>query len=206
MRRNIYIDGENFVHIVLGVLAEKKLIKNRSELNNLDFAYIIEFVTRSRPSPVGHTRYYGAQLRVANHSKQLQKQSQAMVAWNAGWVTNLNKQGIEYIKSGRLKVRDSHVCSHCGKQELIFQEKGVDVGLAVDLVSDALKGHINEAVIFSADSDMLPAIKRVHGAKVKVIYAAYSGGVNRALTTMVDEVWTYSSDQIVEAFLRTREK
>jgi uncharacterized LabA/DUF88 family protein len=200
MRRNIYVDGENLVHIIAKCLVERGVIRSRSQLDNFDFSAFIDFVTRVRPSKPRHIRYYAAKLSVAKTSSDLAKLSEDMIKWNAVWVNVLSKHGIEVVKCGRLKVRDARKCRSCGLTDQVFAEKGVDVGMAVDMVSDALKGSVDEIVMFSADSDMLPAIKRAHSAGVKVIYAAYSGAVNRALTTMVDEVWTYSFDQIVDAF------
>lgn len=39
------------------------------------------------------------------------------------------------------------------------REKGVDVALAIDLVESALLGQYDVAVVFSCDSDLLPAMK-----------------------------------------------
>jgi uncharacterized LabA/DUF88 family protein len=200
VKRNIYIDGENLVHIILNCLVERKVIGSRNELSHFDLRSLMNFVTRVRPAKPKHVRYYSAKLGVVTTSPALTKLSQDMIKWNAKWVNILDRQGIEVIKCGRLKIRDAHKCRSCGGVDQIFVEKGVDVGMAVDVVSDALKDSVDEVVLFSGDSDMLPAIKRAHGVGVKVIYAAYSGAVNRALTTMVDEVWTYSADQIVAAF------
>ncbi len=204
MKRNIYIDGENFVHIAVSCLKKHKLITKREQLTDFDFTYFIDFVTQQRPAKPQHVRYYGAKLKIVKSNPQLEKLSLKMVQWNAIWSNVLQKHKIEYVKCGHLKVRDSHQCSYCGKTDQIFLEKGVDVGLAVDIVSDAFRKQAQEIILFSADSDMLPAIKRAHSVGVKVIYAAFSGAVNRALTTMSDEVWTYSEEQIIEAFKRSK--
>ena len=56
------------------------------------------------------------------------------------------------------------------------QEKGVDVALATDLVSLALRGECDVAVIASADSDILPAIEEVLiRTNVTVEVAAWQG-------------------------------
>lgn len=204
MKRNIYIDGENFVHIVVSCLKKHNLIQKREQLKDFDFTYLIEFVAQQRPLKPLHIRYYGAKLQIVKTNAQLKKLSTQMVKWNAIWSNVLQRQGIEFIKCGHLKVRDSHKCSYCGRIDQVFLEKGVDVGLAVDIVSDAFRKQAQEIVLFSADSDMLPAIKRAHSVGVKIIYVAFSGTVNRALTTMADEVWTYSEEQIVEAFNRSK--
>jgi uncharacterized LabA/DUF88 family protein len=202
MIRNVYIDGENFVHIIVASLRKQGIINSRSELKNFDLLHIINFVTKIRPAKNQKITYYGAKLQVYKNNEILEATSREMVKWNANWVSLLQRQKINFIKCGHLRLRDSHRCSHCGNIDQLFLEKGVDVGMAVDIVSDALKGKVDEIVLFSADSDMLPAIKRAHSAGVKIIYAAYSEAVNRALTTMVDEVWVFSAKQVAESYKR----
>lgn len=42
------------------------------------------------------------------------------------------------------------------------QEKGVDVALAVDLVNDALSGKFDAQIVFTSDTDMMPAIELLY--------------------------------------------
>ena len=55
--------------------------------------------------------------------------------------------------------RWSPKCPQCGKVKKLFNEKGVDVSLAVDMISLAHQGAYEVAVVFSTDTDFNPAIK-----------------------------------------------
>lgn len=74
-------------------------------------------------------------------------------------------------------------------------EKGVDVALATDLVSLALRGECDVAVIASADSDLLPAIEEVQiRTNVTVEVAAWQGGGRRRrqrLSVRGSNVWCH---------------
>ncbi len=58
----------------------------------------------------------------------------------------------------------------------IFEQKRVDVLLATDLVSLAIKGRIQTAVLLTADSDYLPAIRiaRQEGVQVRLVHGERS--------------------------------
>ena len=61
-------------------------------------------------------------------------------------------------------------------KQFYVQEKGIDVSLAVDLVEAAMNGTYDAMVVFSCDTDLLPAlelVKRIR--KVHVEIACWSG-------------------------------
>lgn len=58
------------------------------------------------------------------------------------------------------------------------QEKGVDVMLAVDMVDMARTDAYDTAVVFSADTDLLPALEAVVGIGKRVETATWRGGVD----------------------------
>ncbi|MDE0578456.1 MAG: NYN domain-containing protein, partial [bacterium] len=67
-----------------------------------------------------------------------------------------------------------------GKTVWKSQEKGVDVMLALDLVDLAQSGVFDTAVVFSADSDLLPALEQVVDLGRRVETATWDGpGINR---------------------------
>ena len=67
-----------------------------------------------------------------------------------------------------------------GKTVWKSQEKGVDVMLALDLVDLARSDAFDTAVVFSADSDLLPALEQVVGLGYRVETATWVGsGVSR---------------------------
>ena len=53
----------------------------------------------------------------------------------------------------------SETCPECGNVRELLNEKGVDVNLAIDLVSLAYEGAYDVGVVFSTDTDFNPAIK-----------------------------------------------
>ena len=59
------------------------------------------------------------------------------------------------------------------------QEKGVDVMLAVDLVKGTLSDQFDAAVVFTGDTDLLPAIEAATGMGVVCDSASWVGGARR---------------------------
>jgi uncharacterized LabA/DUF88 family protein len=55
--------------------------------------------------------------------------------------------------------------------ELMFQQKGVDIALATDLLNLSIKGLITHAVIVTGDSDYVPVIDAVKNEGVHVTVA-----------------------------------
>ncbi|MEK7070717.1 MAG: NYN domain-containing protein, partial [Patescibacteria group bacterium] len=80
---------------------------------------------------------------------------------------------IKFITCGTLQFRDGKKCRNCGKKTPFFQEKGVDVKMAVDIVTDSLDPKLEKIVLVSSDSDLLPAIKQVNqrGKEVEYVFA-----------------------------------
>lgn len=77
------------------------------------------------------------------------------------------------------------------------QEKGVDVMLALDLVEMARTGALDTAVVFSADSDLLPALEQVVELGKRVETATWEGpGVNRGpLRIPHCDLWNHRLNQ-----------
>ena len=59
------------------------------------------------------------------------------------------------------------------------REKGIDVVLALDLAFGAANGDFDVVVLFSGDSDLLPALERAHALGVACETAAWTGGGRR---------------------------
>ncbi|MDE0701430.1 MAG: NYN domain-containing protein [Acidimicrobiaceae bacterium] len=59
------------------------------------------------------------------------------------------------------------------------REKGIDVLLALDLAFGAANGDFDVVVLFSGDSDLLPALERARASGVVCEVAAWAGGGRR---------------------------
>lgn len=67
------------------------------------------------------------------------------------------------------------------KSKIIFKEKGVDVKIAVDLVTAAYDKKVKTVILCSSDSDLQPAVREIKNRGVKVIYLGFEIGPNKGL-------------------------
>jgi len=203
MSFDVYIDGENFVHRLCDILIKQKVIKNRTDLKKFDIVGFLEAVLDKTDLNI---LYYTTQLRVIKTDKELQKFSEKMVKWNAYWAAWLTSQGVKYIKSGNLKVRDSHRCRKCGNVDKVFQEKGVDVRLATDIVIASLNQKSSSIALLSSDTDLLPAVKSSINSGGKITYIAYENQVSRGLVAEVSSLKTFSNEEIIDSYKKANKK
>ena len=107
---------------------------------------------------------------------------------------------MEFVVSGRLKLRDGDTCKQCGNQDQHLQEKGVDVGLAVDMVAESRGGDV--VYLVSSDTDLLPAIKKAQAAGAEVVYVGFAKTLTHAFTENADRTIVLREAEIIEAFAR----
>jgi len=75
------------------------------------------------------------------------------------YIKALRAVGVEFIK-GRFLEKDVR-CHMCQRWFKTREEKQTDVNIAIELLSDAINDAYDRAVIVSADSDLIPAMKAV---------------------------------------------
>jgi uncharacterized LabA/DUF88 family protein len=90
----------------------------------------------------------------------------------AEYLGALRVRGVEVIE-GRFQAKTIS-CNSCGISWTSYEEKETDVNLAVRLVEDALTDRFDLAVLITADSDMIPALKAVRRQRpeLKIIAVA----------------------------------
>jgi uncharacterized LabA/DUF88 family protein len=113
---------------------------------------------------------------------------------------SLAKQAILFIESGRLKLRDGDTCKVCGAQDSHFQEKGVDVRMAIDLVLDSQKSDVKSIILLSSDTDLLPAVDIVRESEKKLIYVGFSDRLTNALVSGANETQIIRDSEVIAAF------
>ena len=91
--------------------------------------------------------------------------------------TNLEKQGFTFVLAGNVRPQ---IITVNGKSKTIFREKGVDVRLAVDLVSLSCDKVIDRAIMCSSDSDLQPAIAEARKRGVEVVYLGFEASRTKA--------------------------
>ncbi|MBI4033853.1 NYN domain-containing protein [Candidatus Saccharibacteria bacterium] len=169
MRRLILIDGENLNRGLRNLAGGLETPVPRGALESYDYRGLINEILGDEEK--AQILYFGARLRRYNLDEELLKQSTEAIRLQAKMVNELQKQGISFVKVGYLRAREGKPCPECGHKKAFLTEKGVDVGLAVRMVTEA--GPETEIVLFSADTDLLPAVKTAIKLGSKVIFVGY---------------------------------
>jgi uncharacterized LabA/DUF88 family protein len=136
----VYVDGFNLYH---GMRA-----KYGRRLLWLD---LVELATSLRPrSTLLEVQYFTAP--VLDDPPAASRQSGYQSALLAR-----HPKRLKIIQGRYQKKRMS--CRACGAAWTMYEEKETDVNIATAIVSDTAAGRADSALIFSADSDLVPAVK-----------------------------------------------
>ena len=201
MRNIVYIDGQNFLYKAAEILMEHGLIRDKQELTSLDIRYLFENIF---PREELQIRFYGVTKikRRYDLGEEILNKS-IRFSDNLRRVRNsLNSQNIEYVEAGKLKVRDSDICKICGNKDYRFQEKGVDVGLAVDIVRDTLKDEVDKIILASSDTDLIPAILLAKSEGKDVVYIGFDDRLTQALLVKSSSTQVIRDAEVIEAYKR----
>lgn len=137
----VYIDGGNTYRRLKDIgLPEKG--------KRFDYSTFVEHLVGDRT--LGSKRYYVGIVRNFDNSEKGEKMARSQQKF----LDALRSEDFE-VKSGRIM--------YDGK----IREKGVDVKLSIDLVIGAVDNWYDTAIVISSDTDLIPAIKYVRGAKKK---------------------------------------
>ncbi len=79
--------------------------------------------------------------------------------------------GLVDITMGRYQTKTVS-CRRCGHPWTRYEEKETDVNIAVNLVTDAARQASDAAIILSADSDLVPAVKAARSINPAMFIAA----------------------------------
>lgn len=199
MKPIVYIDGQNFLYKAAEVLIAAEKIAEKQDLHTFSFAHLFHTLLKNDDLTI---RYYGTKLRKYKEPESLAQKSTIMLASQRQLRNSLAKQGVEFIESGKLKVRNGDLCKNCGQQDPHFQEKGVDVRLSVDMLRDAYHRKTDTFVLVSSDTDILPSVQaireEVEGARI--VYVGFSDKLTKALINNATETQIIRDGEIIEAF------
>ncbi len=134
--------------------------------------------------------FYSAKLR---EYPETAKKSRDLILKQRILKTTLEKQGFEFVLAGNVRP---HVVSVNGKSKVIFKEKGVDVRIAVDLVSLSCDKAIKRAIICSSDSDLQPAIAEARKRGVEVVYLGFESSPNKGLMYTTNKTILFRNSEI----------
>ncbi len=151
----VIIDGSNFYH------GSKKLCPE-VHLTNFEYRKFIERLIGIKDPRI---LYCVGEIKREKGNKK----SEVMYAQQQSLFYNLEKQRIEIYKGFMLKSD--------GK----YHEKGVDVKMAVEIASGALKNEYSECFLVSSDTDIIPAILEAKKVKKKIVYIGFEDKLSRAM-------------------------
>jgi uncharacterized LabA/DUF88 family protein len=91
---------------------------------------------------------------------------------------------------GRRTVR----CSECGHEETVPTEKGVDVGLAIKMLTLGINRAYETAILVAGDRDYLETVQFLKGLGLRVEIIAWRKGLSSDLEAEASEPVTYLDD------------
>lgn len=186
----LYIDGENLKHYIKDVLNTNSV--SSPKLENIDYKALFSSVIQDLE--LIDKRFYSARLR--EYKSSLEK-SKSLIIKQRILKTNLEKQGFTFIISGNVRGQSVQVD---GKKKVIFKEKGVDVKIAVDLVTDACDRKVEVVVLCSSDSDLQPAVTEVKRRGIEIIYLGFEISPNKGLAYTCNRTILLRNSEIIDVY------
>mgnify|MGYP001584439444 FL=1 len=169
----LLIDGENLKGKIKAVFVDAK--KEKLVWHQYDFKRLFDIVLKG--TVIQRRVFYFARIKEHESSKEKSKQ---LIEDQRLLKTHLEKQGFEVVLSGRVRAQMED--GQNGRKILVFKEKGVDVKIAVDMVSLVCDKKVKEIILASSDSDLQPAILEVRLRKVSCIYLGFENLPNKGLS------------------------
>jgi len=74
-------------------------------------------------------------------------------------------------------------CQNCDHSEIVFTEKGVDVGLAIKMLTLGINQAFETALLVSGDRDYLETIKYLKNIGLRVEVISWQAGLSDAVAT-----------------------
>ena len=151
----ILIDGSNF-YFKLKDLGLNKLL-------SFDFAKFNQFL--SSKSVLVSSRYYIGRIK-----QDGTKKGEKLFSAQQKLLASLKKSGTKYTLGYLLK------------NDGVYHEKGVDVQIAVDLLTAAYENQCDKIILVSSDTDLGPAIKAAQTKGKSVEYVGFKHMPSRGMT------------------------
>ncbi len=188
----LFIDGENFINKVEDVLKDEGIDKRKIDIALIDLDQL--FKEALKRFDISRKIFYAAKLHIHPETK---KKSEELISFQRKLRNNLIKYDFEFVLAGN--VRAQKVGSR-----LVFREKGVDVRIAVDLVSLACDGKLETAILCSSDSDLQPAIKEIKDRKTEVVYLGFENNPNKGLAYTANRTILLRNSEVLTSITKQK--
>lgn len=165
MNTIVLIDGENLTYGLRELITYPTDKADRSLIEGYNYRGLLEEIMSD--VDIDQISWFGARLRVYDETPEIETKCRLVISNQAKLVNDLHYQKIQFVKVGYLRCRPTND----DNTEFKLVEKGVDVGLAVELISRANPG--TEIVLVSSDTDLIPAIKKAKQLGAKITFISY---------------------------------
>ncbi|TRZ64622.1 MAG: NYN domain-containing protein [Spirochaetia bacterium] len=187
MENILFIDGRNFISKIEEVLNSK----NKIDFSTFNFSGIFDKVLQG--VVVNRKIFYFGKIEVY---KETEKKSLELIKNQRILKLRLENQGFEVILTGRVRGHIEKCPS--GHDMLVFKEKGVDVKMAVDMITFAHRKELKTAIIGSSDSDLQPAVRELGNLGIERIYLGFENSPNKGLAYTADRTILIRNSEINE--------
>ncbi len=194
MENILFIDGRNFISKIESIFNSNN--RKNVDLSIYDFAGL--FNKAISEIKVDRKIFYISKL--IKHEETKEK-SEELILKQRNLKNNLEKQGFEIIFAGRVRANIGR-CPK-GHETLVFREKGVDVKIAVDMITFACDKKLKTAIIASSDSDLQPAIKELEKREIERIYLGFENMPNKGLTFTTNRTILIRNSEVLEFLGKT---
>lgn len=189
----LLIDGENFQFKLEEILKEEKVKKSKKEVAHIQLRKLIQSITEGYNLNISKIIYYSAKLHLYEDSVEKSKE---LILAQRTLKRSLENQGIDFVIAGHVRRSEA---VYKGKKKFFFREKGVDVRIAVDMISMAQMKDFSTILLLSSDSDLQPAVSKVKELKKEIIYVGFKHAPNKGLVMTTDRKILISNQQVVES-------
>ncbi|MFT5423476.1 MAG: uncharacterized LabA/DUF88 family protein [Phycisphaerales bacterium] len=160
LRVMAYIDGYNLYH---GIKHAARSGEWPSRYYWLDIASLIQNRLHSGQELVSCKYYTGIRPLPKKIKVSLQERAtrQESLDRQRTYLAALRAQPLTSVYEHPFIEKDPLVCDRCCRTRMRYEEKQTDVHIGVDLVADAALNLFDLAWLVTADTDFVPAIRRV---------------------------------------------
>lgn len=187
----LFIDGENFMFKLEHVLKRNHVKVQEFDMSPVRFDSL--FATVLETHSINRKIFYIARLHV---HKDEEEKSNELITLQKKLIDTLASQGFEIVVAGNVRAQKIRMEK---ETKTVFREKGVDVQIAVDIVSQSADHKIHTAVLCSSDSDLQPAVREAQSRGVQVVYLGFQMQPNKGLTHTADETILIKNEDILVA-------
>lgn len=185
----LFIDGENLKGKIRSIF--KDAGKGRPVWHAFDFKGLLDVVLNG--IVIDRRIFYFARIKEHEESREKSKQ---LIEEQRLLKNHLRQQGFEVILSGRVRGQIEETRS-AGKV-LIFKEKGVDVRIAVDMMSVACDKKADTIILGSSDSDLQPAVREVRERGITCVYLGFEEQPNKGLSFTTNRTILIRNSEVIK--------